>query len=81
MPVSHHWEFDSQNYHTRFRRHNHWIASDATPHQIGLADSYGVLSVHIPGPVPIYLADLIGLMLATWLDPIEATIYGVCTEK
>ena len=43
---------------------------------IGMADASGVLSIPIPGPVPIYLAELIGLMLATWLAPNRSTVYG-----
>ena len=74
MGLYHHqWEFTADDYHARFRVHQNWIASDATPFQIGLADSSGVLSIPLPGPVPIYLAELIGLMIATWP---HSTVYG-----
>ena len=72
----HHWEFDAIDYDTRFRKHDRWIASDATPTMIGIADESGALSVPIPGPVPIYIAELVGLILATWLAPPRSTVYG-----
>ena len=69
------WRFTSEDYHAWFREHHRWIASDATPRAIGLADPGCALTLPLPEAVPIYNAELAGAYLASAIAPRNTTIY------
>ena len=69
------WEFSSTDYHNWFREHPRWMAADATPSCIGLADPSAAVSLPIPEPTPIYQAELAAALLATSVAEPATTIY------
>ena len=69
------WEFTSGDYHACFREHPRWLASDATPLCLGLADPSAALSLPLREPAPIYLAELAAGLLAATIAPANTTIY------
>lgn len=73
----HPWSFTAEDYHRRFRVHRRWFAVDANPLQLGFADGSHELSLPLPRPTPIYLAELLALYLAMAVPPPRAlTLYG-----
>lgn len=72
---SHTWDFDATDYSDRFCEHTKWIATDATPTQIGLADPSGTVSIKLPVELPIYEAELLGALCALFIAPATCTIY------
>lgn len=69
------WRFTAGDYHAWFREHYRWLASDATPRAIGLADPGCALTLPLPEAVPIYHAELAAAYLATSIAPPNSTIY------
>ena len=69
------WEFTAADYHARFREHPRWIASDATPTCLGLADPSAALSLPLATCAPIYIAELAAGLLAATASAPNTTVY------
>ena len=46
--IDHPWQLSAEEYRARFHRHDAWLASDATPNALGLADPSGTLYIPLP---------------------------------
>ncbi|KAF0297656.1 hypothetical protein FJT64_004867 [Amphibalanus amphitrite] len=69
------WSFDYKDYHNWFREHDHRVAVDATPSQLGFADNLAALAIPLERPLPIYAAEYLAAFIAALQVPPETTVY------
>ena len=69
------WTFSYRDYWHRFVHHPRWIATDATPGQLGFADAEVQWAVKLPRLLPIFQAELLAIYLAMYLVPPATTIH------
>ncbi|KAF0296949.1 Protein P [Amphibalanus amphitrite] len=72
----HDWSFSAEDYHNWFRSHQHAVAVDATPYQLGFADASAAIAVPLERPIPIYQAEFLAALLAALQVPPGTTVFS-----